>query len=88
MKIIHGKDKYKSNLRDVVDWMREQMEESGHRFEPSFEKCIEIVRKNHVRAGGAIMPTDETAYYVLLGALEDLHGPDWVNERFGAPAAT
>lgn len=87
MRYIDHQNEYNANLRLIVDYMRKEVEEGGYRFAPSFEGCIEIVRKHYLRTKGAIMPTDEAAYYVLLGALEDLHGTDWVNERFGAPAA-
>ena len=60
---------------------------NGYSFVPSFEECIDIVRKQYLRTRGTIVPTDEAAYYVLLAALEDLNGTDWVNKRFEAPAA-
>jgi len=48
--------------------MRKRLEALGYWFQPSFEKCVEIVRRNMARQGD-FMSFDEVACRICEGGL-------------------
>lgn len=60
-----------SDLRVVNDFMRTVLEEHGVQFTPSFEQCVQIVRRDQAREG-RFMSFEETAFHIMSGGIEEL----------------
>ena len=50
--------------------MRQQLEELGYVWYPSYEECVRIVRRNNIKKG-VFMSFEETAYNIIEGGLRE-----------------
>ena len=60
-----------NSISEHIAQMRDELEAIGCRFTPSFNECIEIVRRN-LAAEGDFMSFEETAFHVLEGGMMEM----------------